>query len=178
MGFWVHPIMIITILIINHSDHHPHDHHHREHHHQVEQRRIILPNKQVLLAVTDRVHVSKMEVGSSPLFISVHFPHNCQITKNIFLTFPALDRNILHVFLVHFPLPNNAKHISFLPISGTLKHLALRWVLKSLSPCLFWDKRRCSSRTNRVPTSLRRLMMPKHVLDQTKPQATTQKPAP
>ena len=46
--------------------------------------------------------------------------------KNIFLTFPALDRNILHVFLVHFPLPNNAKHISFLPISGTLKHLALR----------------------------------------------------
>ena len=44
---------------------------------EVEQKRIILPNRQVLLAVTDRVQVSRMEVVS----FSCHVSHvTCQIS--------------------------------------------------------------------------------------------------
>ena len=41
----------------------------------MEQKKIILPNKQVLLAVTDRVQVSRMEAGSYTFRMSnITFP--------------------------------------------------------------------------------------------------------
>ena len=51
-----------------------------DHLQEVEQRRIILPNKQVLLAVTDRVQVSRMEASSS---YSCHISHTSHVKYHI-----------------------------------------------------------------------------------------------
>ena len=56
-----------------------------DHLQEVEQKKIILPNKQVLLAVTDRVQVSRMEVGFVTYNVSSQFEYNmtCQIDQII-----------------------------------------------------------------------------------------------
>ena len=56
-----------------------------DHLQEVEQKKIILPNKQVLLAVTDRVQVSRMEVGFVTYNVSSQFKYNmtCQIDQII-----------------------------------------------------------------------------------------------